>query len=269
MAVRTDDAHDSNDVDEAIKRRVREQFSGSADDYVRSRGHAMGPDLRRMVEHVQPKRSERLLDIATGGGHVARIFGPLVGEVFIADLTRAMLLAAGKALGAAGIDRVAAVVADAERLPFATASFQIVTCRIAPHHFPQPQRFVEEVARILAPGGRFALVDSTVPEGEVGAIYNRYELIRDPSHVRSLTVAEWQGLIEATGLRIDVVETFRKSHDFDDWTGRSQSDPASRAALMDLMRGAGPEVQAHYATVWESDMLVSFTDDKTLFVASR
>jgi ubiquinone/menaquinone biosynthesis C-methylase UbiE len=193
----------------AVKQRVREQFASSAADYVRSVTHASGPDLVRMVELAAPGADDALLDVATGGGHVARVFGPLVGWVVLADLTRAMLVEAVDFLTSSGLRGIERVAADAEALPFAEATFDLVTCRIAPHHFPRPDRFVMESARVLTPGGRFVLIDSTVPEGSVGEFFNRFEKVRDPSHVRSLTIEEWSELIRGAGLSLTGIESCR------------------------------------------------------------
>jgi ubiquinone/menaquinone biosynthesis C-methylase UbiE len=253
----------------AIKQRVREQFAGSAGDYVASIGHAGGRDLTRMVELVAPRPSDRLLDVATGGGHVARAFGPLVGEVLIADLTPAMLAEAGAFLRSSGLEHLRSAVVDAEAMPFRSAAFDVVTCRIAPHHFPRPDRFVAEVARVLKTAGRFALVDSTVPEGALGAFFNRFEKLRDPSHVRSLTFAEWSTLVAEAGLNLRTVERFPKRHDFDDWTSRARVDPATREALVAMMREAGSEAAGMFRTEWIGEQLVGFTDVKTLFYAVK
>jgi ubiquinone/menaquinone biosynthesis C-methylase UbiE len=222
-----------------------------------------------MVEVTAPQPSDRMLDIATGGGHVARAFGSRVASVVIADLTPRMLQEASSFLRDAGLHAIDSVAADAELLPFDRESFDIVTCRIAPHHFPHPERFVSEIARVLAVGGRFALIDSTVPEGDVGEFYNRFELRRDPSHVRSLTVEEWVGLLLEAGLRIDLVESFKKTHDFADWTSRSRTDDAGKSELTAMMRGASAETARACETVWDGETLVSFADEKSLFVASK
>lgn len=252
-----------------VKQRVREQFAASAADYVRSQTHASGPDLVRMVELADPKADQLMLDVATGGGHVARVFGPLVRRVVVADLTPTMLGEALAFLRSSGIDSLDGIAADAEELPFAKASFDLVTCRIAPHHFPGPDRFVAEVARVLKPAGRFALIDSTVSEGSLGDFFNRFEKLRDPSHVRSLTIVEWSGLISGSGLSLQATESFRKRHDFDDWTARSRTAPEVRAELMEMMRLLGAEGSRAFEAQWDGERLVSFSDEKTLFVATK
>ena len=249
------------------KDRVRAQYGSVGDAYVRSEGHATGSDLQRMVELAAPQPTERLLDIATGGGHVARTFAPLVADVVATDLTPEILEHAGNAFREQGLANVTTALADAEQLPFPDASFDLVTCRIAPHHFPDPGAFVRESARALRPGGRFVLVDSTVPEGAMGEFYNRFELLRDPSHVRSLTIGEWSGLIEAAGMTLVTAETFTKRHDFDDWTSRSRMSDGDKAELERMMLDADHTTQAQFAAEIVDGRLVAFTDAKTLFVA--
>jgi ubiquinone/menaquinone biosynthesis C-methylase UbiE len=230
------------------KERVRTQYGSVGDAYVKSVGHATGSDLQRMVELAAPRPTDCLLDIATGGGHVARVFAPLVADVVASDLTPEIL---------------------AEELPFGHASFDIVTCRIAPHHFPNPDRFVAEASRVLRPSGRFVLVDSTVPEGDPGAFFNRFELLHDQSHVRSLTVEAWIGLIENAGLTATNVESFRKRHDFDDWTSRSLMADDDKAVLGRMMQEADDTVRGKFAVEVSDGNLVAFADTKTLFVALK
>ncbi len=251
--------------------RVRAQYGKVGDAYVTSKGHAGGGDLARMLALADPKPTDTLLDIATGGGHVARVIGPHVGRVIASDLTPQMLDHAIPYLREQGLANVERLVADAQDLPLADASIDIVTCRIAPHHFPDPAAFVAEVARVLRPGGRFLLVDSTVPDGPVGAFFNAYEAVRDPSHVRSLTEAEWIDLLERNGLRLEAVESFRKRHEFEDWTTRMQVSGADRDRLRAMMRDAGEAVHAAFEVDFDPQTgeVSSWVDTKTLFVCHR
>ncbi|HWV35396.1 MAG TPA: methyltransferase domain-containing protein [Thermomicrobiales bacterium] len=254
---------------EDAKDAVRRQYASVGDAYVKSAGHATGSDLARMVALAAPDPGDRMLDIATGGGHVARAFAPHTGEIVASDLTPEILGHAERAFAEWGLGNVSTAVADAENLPFDDASFDLVTCRIAPHHFPDPAAFVQEVARVLRAGGRFALVDSTVPEGEDGAFFNRFEKLRDPSHVRSLTIGEWTALLEAAGFTVEAVESFAKRHDFADWTARSRTSEDDRRELANMLLNA-PEDRQHMFGVEIADGLVQgFTDTKTLFFARR
>lgn len=251
------------------KNLVRQQFAAAGDAYVKSVGHATGNDLQRMVELAAPRGDEHMLDIATGGGHVARVFAPHVASVVASDLTPEILEHASNAFVEWGLGNVSIAVADAEDLPFADASFDLVTCRIAPHHFPNPAAFVQEVARVLTPGGQFLLVDSTVPDSEDGEFFNRFEAVRDHSHVRSLTIGEWSQLIAAAGLDLLLTETYTKTHDFEDWVARSHTSAADRSELIAMMLTAPPERQQLFGAVIEGESLSAFADAKTLFHAVR
>lgn len=219
--------------DQEIKQRVKEQFGATAQSYVTSPGHARGDDLARMVELARPRAGERALDIATGGGHTALAFAPHVAEVVATDLTPQMLAAAREFITGRGAANVRFEPADAEALPFEDASFDIVTTRIAPHHFPNPQQYIREAARVLRPGGRLVLDDNMAPEdAELAEFMNRFEQWRDPSHVRAHSIAEWSAWIEAAGLRIEHVDPLvLKRYDFDSWAERMRMPAAERAAL--------------------------------------
>ena len=252
------------------KNLVRKQFAAAGDAYVRSAGHASAADLQRMVDLASPAGDEVMLDIATGGGHVARVFSPHVARVIASDLTPEILSHAREAFHEWELANVEVAVADAEKLPFDDASFDLVTCRIAPHHFPEPEKFIAEVARVLKPGGQFLLIDSTVPEGDDGAFFNRIEAIRDPSHIRSLTKEAWISLIEQHGLRINHAESFRKRHDFQDWVTRSRTNEARRAELERLFNSATPAQRALFEIEFagkDEGSVVGFADTKTLFHA--
>lgn len=251
------------------KDRVRAQYGSVGDAYVKSVGHATGSDLQRMIEVARPQDTERMLDLATGGGHVARVFAPHVAEVVASDLTPEILTHAAASFAEQGLANITTALVDAEEIPFPDASFDLVTCRIAPHHFPHPDRFVREAARVLAPGGRFVLIDSTVPEGESGAFYNRFELLRDPSHVRSLTIAEWESHITAAGLDLDLSETFHKRHDFADWTSRSRMTDQDRVTLERMMLDAAPAIREEHRAEITDGRLIAFQDTKTLFLAHK
>jgi ubiquinone/menaquinone biosynthesis C-methylase UbiE len=257
---------------DAVKDAVRRQYGAVGDAYVTSKGHASGRDLARMVELAAPTPSTQMLDIATGGGHVARAFAPYVESVIASDLTPEMLAHTAEAFRTWGLENVGTAIADAEDLPFPPASFELVTCRIAPHHFLNVEAFVQEVFRVLVDGGTFVLVDSTVPEGEDGAFFNRFEKLRDPSHVRSLTIGEWTALLETVGFDVGATETFTKTHDFADWTARSRTSADDIAALEKMLLESSPATREMF--VVETDpadpsRVQSFRDSKTLFMAKK
>ena len=215
---------------------VRERFGRAAEGYVRSATHRAPDELATIVRLAAPLPTDDALDIATGGGHTALALAPHVARVVASDITGEMLEAARAHIGGAGAGNVDYALADAEALPFADASFDIVTCRIAAHHFPRPERFVNEAARVLRPGGRFVLQDQVVPDDQEAArAVNEFEAVRDPSHARSLAESEWVALLARAGLEIGDVEHFVKRHDFVGWCALQSCTAATVETLVDML----------------------------------
>lgn len=256
---------------EHTKQIVQQQFGAVAERYVSSAIHAEGGDLARMVELAQPRGDERVLDIATGGGHTALAFAPHVREVVATDLTEQMLVTAERFIRGRGITNVRFEWADAEALPFADASFDIVTVRIAPHHFPNPGSFVREVARVLIPGGRFIFDDNIAPEDdELDAFINRVEQWRDPSHVRSLKLSEWRNLFESAGLTVEHTELIpRKRFEFRPWVERMNMPAEQRDALEAWMLAAPQHERVFFAMEVENGHLHAFSGDAVIVLARR
>jgi len=158
------------------KELVQKQFGEHAAAYATSKNHAEGASLKRLVELVQPQADWQVLDVATAAGHTAFAFAPHVAHVTATDITPEMIPIAAKLAAEKGITNVTLETADAEALPYQDASFNLVTCRIAPHHFPRIDLFVSEAVRVLRPGGILAVVDNVVPDDpEVGEYVNAFE----------------------------------------------------------------------------------------------
>ena len=176
---------------------VQEQFGKTAASYLTSKPHALGKSLERMVALTAPQKSWRALDVATGGGHVAYTFAPHVERIWASDITQEMLDMVKAEAQKRGLANLRTTYAKAEALPFEDANFDLVTCRIAPHHFESIPAFLGEVHRVLKPGGLLALVDNVVPAGSVGDYINAFERFRDPSHLRAWTMEEWRDALKA------------------------------------------------------------------------
>jgi SAM-dependent methyltransferase len=159
-----------------------------------------------------------------------------------------MLAAARGFITSRGAANVEYVVADAERLPFLDASFDLVTVRIAPHHYADVAQAVREMARVLRPGGRLVVVDNVAPEDEaLDAMLNDWERRRDPSHVRAYTAAEWRAFLAGAGLRMTHAEVGRKAIAFGPWAERTGMPDAARAALEADMLAAPERARAYFS----------------------
>lgn len=238
---------------------VEQQFGAHAAAYSTSAVHAKGASLPRLVEVTAPQAHWRVLDVATGAGHTAVAFAPHVASVLAGDLTEEMLAEARKLAAARGVANLATARIQAAALPFADASFDLVTCRIAAHHFVEPARFVAEAARVLAPGGVFALVDNVAPDAATSptassadrvaaaAAYNDFERARDPSHARALGLAEWLRLVAEAGLAVRHVELMAKQMWLGEWAARMGCAPDVLADLGRRLAEASPALSAFLA----------------------
>ena len=227
-----------------IKTSVERQFSQTAANYRRSRVHAAGEDLARMVAAADLDGDERVLDAGCGAGHTALAVAPHVAQVTAFDLSAEMLAQVEMLAGQQGVTNVSTRRGDVEALPFGDGVFDRVVSRYSAHHWPHPERALAEIRRVLKPGGRFLLSDIVSFDSYVCDTYlQTIELLRDPSHVRDHTVAQWVALFEAAGLAADVVFEWRVPLDFDDWVARMMT-PADNVAMLRKFLGEAPtEVQ--------------------------
>src|SRR6266536_1092182 len=223
---------------------VQEQFGATAAHYLTSKPHAKGKSLERLVELVKPQPGWRALDVATGAGHTAYAFAPHGARVWASDITEEMLALVREEIAKRKLGNVRVAYAKAESLPFEDASFDLVTCRIAPHHFDSIARFLDEARRVLKPGATLAITDNVVPGGSVGDYVNAFERFRDPSHLRAWTIEEWRAALSHHGLRIAHEEELSKEMDFAYWAGRHDAD--MQAFLRAMLDETTPAVKAFF-----------------------
>ena len=232
--------------------------------------HKSGRELQLIVEFAAPKGTERVLDIGTGAGHTALALAPRVSSVVLTDPVPAMLATARRLLAEAGIGNAEFVEAVAERLPFPDASFDIVTTRLAAHHFDDVARAFREVARVLRPGDPFIFVDTLAPEdSESGAYQDEVETLRDPTHKRIYTQRELIAFAEEAGLRIAKLEVVRKAHDFQPWLERGGEDAGTQQRVRARFLDAPPSAVRDLDIVVADGKVKSFTDRKLVLAARR
>jgi ubiquinone/menaquinone biosynthesis C-methylase UbiE len=225
---------------------VSAQFGAAAAAYTTSPVHSDPDALRQLVELAQPRPTDRALDIATGAGHAALALAPRVAEVVAYDMTQPMLRETARNAAARGLANVTTPQGIAESLPFADASFDIVTVRTAPHHFADIRAAIREMARVAKPGARVIVVDSASPEdASLDRQWNHIEKLRDPSHVRNYTPGEWRSMLADAGLRVTFEEcSFAMENgrpmDFAAWVRRINTPPDAAAEVERLFRAASP-----------------------------
>ncbi|SDK83710.1 class I SAM-dependent methyltransferase [Natronorubrum texcoconense] len=250
--------------DSEAKRETASSFDVAAADYVDSDVHRQGADLERLADWCRD--AETALDVATGAGHVAGAVAERgVPTVVAVDASRAMVATAEREF-----DGVAGAMADAERLPFAANSFDAVACRIAAHHFPDPEAFVAEVARVLRPGGTFAFEDNVAPpDPALESFLDRVERLRDPTHVRSHRTDRWYEWLEGQGFVVEETSHLTKTLEFDSWVAAQSVDADRRAELESILLDASPEATSFFEIEAEDGTVRSFANLKALVRATR
>ncbi len=252
------------------KNDVKKQFGRSANDYVESQIHRKGTDLKMLLEMASITGNEEVLDVATGGGHTANAFAPVVRQVTAMDLTPEMLTASEKFIQTNGHSNVLFVEGDAEKMPFSNEAFDIVTCRIAPHHFPNIEKFIREVYRVLKCGGQFLLNDNVAPENdEFDHFYNKIEKLRDYSHYRAWKKTEWIGKIELAGFEIHEISRFEKRFEFMGWCDRMQLSEKEKEKVTNTILNAPEKVKHKFRIVTEENKVMSFCGEAMLLKAIK
>jgi len=266
----TQEAMTLSTSDDQQKQAIVQQFGARADHYVTSASHKRGGDLARLIERLAPTSTECALDVATGGGHVALALAARAGQVVASDLTPAMLAVARNYARSQGHTDILYVAGDAETLPFAEESFDIVTCRIAAHHFLHPQRFLAEVVRVLRVGGRFGFTDNVSPDDPVEAEFiNVAERLRDPTHVCCQSIRVWCDWFDQCGLRIEWQEHWHKTLVFDEWMARATDDAEQRARVTRHVLSAAAPLLETFLVERDGDQVCSLTTTQWLAIATK
>jgi SAM-dependent methyltransferase len=193
---------------------MTDAWSGRADAYRNSPTHREGEDLDALVAWCEPGPDVAALDVATGGGHVARRLAEAGCRVTTCDAAEGMR---------------PDVVCPAEALPFPDGSFDVVACRIAAHHFTDVAAAVREMARVTR---NLVVVEDTLYADER---VEEAERLRDPTHVRSYSEPEWRGFMEAAGLAVDRAERFPKRHPVEPWLARVACTDETAARVRELL----------------------------------
>jgi ubiquinone/menaquinone biosynthesis C-methylase UbiE len=218
---------------------VKRQFGMHASGYVTSTVHAQGESLARLTGLTQPQRDWIVLDVSTGAGHTALAFAPLVARVIATDLTPQMLDAARRLADERHIANIEFAPADAQALPFDDDTFDLVTNRIALHHYPDARLAVKEMARACKPGGIVALVDNVVPPDEQTSAYiNHFEKLRDPSHNWAYPVVRLEAYFADAKLKVEYSERLTKEMEFEPWAKRMGANEETRTTLQKMLLDA-------------------------------
>ena len=188
-------------------------------------------------------KGDLALDVATGTGNTAFALAPHVRRVVGLDLTRPMLDEARRIAAERGVTNVDWVIGDAEHLPFADETFDVYTVRAAPHHFHDVDGFLDEAFRVLKPGRDAAFVDCAPPL-PARDLLQEVEVRRDPAHVLSLTVEEWQAKLGRAGFEVESAQARELDWNYEEWMDNQNVNRELRDELAQVIESAQGEARA-------------------------
>jgi ubiquinone/menaquinone biosynthesis C-methylase UbiE len=256
---------------DAVQRAAQAQFAKQSARYGQTHILADVSDVDAALAQITLPARARVLDVATGGGHTGVHLAGLGHDVILADLAGPMLDRARELAAARGV-AVELRQHPAEELPYTEATFDMVTCRVAAHHFTSPAKFIAESARVLKPGGYFLLIDGSVPDDEPVAEewLHQVEIARDPSHHRLLSPGAWSALCEANGLIVQRAELHPfKQPDLEWYFETANTSAENRIRVRELVANAPARARELFRLGEEEGRIVWWWPRLTLSAARR
>lgn len=236
---------------------VEAQFGPRAKAYVESAVHAQGADLDMLAGIVGAVRPAQALDLGCGGGHVSYLMAQHAGMVTACDLSADMLAAVAATARQRGLDNIETVQAAAEALPFEAARFDFLGCRYSAHHWRDFEGGLREARRVLRPSATAVFIDAYAPgQALLDTHLQAVELLRDTSHVRDYSQAEWTGALGRAGFAPQRVATWRLRMDFPVWVARMSTPADNQAMIRHLQAAASEDVKRHFATEEDGSFLL-------------
>lgn len=253
----TKDSHDRN---------VQQNFGPRAEAYVESAVHATGADLVRLGELARKAGARHGIDLGCGGGHVSYAIAPYLETVTAVDLSADMLTAVMEAAKDRGLTNIATLQSPVEQLPSGSGQFDFLACRFTAHHWHDAEAGLRQAYRVLTSGSKAVFIDVVSPQLPLANTHlQAVELLRDTSHVRNYTIAEWSAMLGRAGFATEACQTSRLRMDFKVWTDRMNTPESLRAAIRLLQQGAAADV----STYFEIEADGSFMLDVAFFETRR
>ncbi|MBI1360032.1 MAG: methyltransferase domain-containing protein [Alphaproteobacteria bacterium] len=230
------------------ERLVEDQFGPRAAAYVSSAVHANGEDLDALEAIIAAAKPASAIDLGAGGGHVAYRMSPHAGVVTAVDLSTEMISAIGATAASRELKNIETAAAPAERLPFGDGRFDFLGCRFSAHHWRDFDGGLREARRVLKAGSAAVFIDGCSPGAAMLDTHlQAVELLRDMSHVRDYTLAEWCAALNQTGFVVRAMRSWRLRMAFDQWIARMQTPEENVRAIRLLQSAASDSVKAHFS----------------------
>src|SRR6204780_2094917 len=226
---------------------ISKSFSSNAERYLTSPVHSAGVDLDFLAHSVAAFDQPKVLDLGCGAGHASFATAPFAREVIAFDLTAGMLEVTAAAAKERGLSNISTTQGSVEELPFNSQQFDFVVSRYSAHHWNAVPRALQEVKRVLKPGGQVCFIDLTgAPFPLLDTHLQSVELARDPSHVRSYTESEWLSFFQAASFEARIEERWRLALEFSSWVSRIGTSAEGIAAIRSLWSSAPTEVRDYF-----------------------
>ena len=229
----------------AIK--VEQQFGEVASAYLASSVHSQGADLDAIADKLRRAPDSAVLDLGCGAGHLSFAAAPHVASIVAYDLSADMLRTVAQEAQKRGHGNILTRQGTVEALPFPDDSFDFVVTRYSAHHWTEIRTAMKEARRVLKPGGEFIVVDTCAPENPLFDTHlQAIELLRDESHVRNYSLAEWNSMLTDAGFTVTAESTWKLPLDFTAWITRMRTPDLYVQAISSLLLNAPREVREYF-----------------------
>ncbi len=217
---------------EGNKRQVQKNFGRQALAYNANCLLADEENLSTIIRMARIKGEDKVLDVATGTGFLAGALSEVAGEVMATDLTLEMLYQTRPKTQ----NNTSFCLADVERLPFHNDSFDMVTCRVALHHFTRPDEAFSEIRRVCRPNGRVVIMDIISSEDDNRREYhNKMERLRDSSHVKQYSYSEIKQMFSDCGLKVVEAEMWEYTWEMEEWLAIANPAEVNASEIRKMM----------------------------------
>ena len=244
----------------------QQQYQNKSEAYLNSTVHAQGPEFAKMQSLIQQHAFQNILDLGCGGGHVTYHVAPFTALVTAYDITPEMVNVVIQQAQQKSLNNVIGQVGSAEKLAFPNESFDCIISRYSAHHWQNMPQAMQEIHRVLQAHGKVIMFDILGNSHPIlDTFIQSIEVIRDPSHVRDYSLAEWAVFVEQAGFRIDVVEKQYLNLNFQSWVERMQTPEGAVNTIRYLQNRVSDQVRAYFQIQEDG----TFTSESVYLVLSK